>query len=287
MVSFPSGPNPSPSCRSQLPGELYDSIIDAMDRALLPNAALVARAWYPRSMHNLYSVIELTSRTGFDLLVVQLRASSRVKAWLATTRHVIIRGAHREPPSLTRTREQFLCAFPLVFAAALPSLRQLELHQESLSLVHPTFYLCLGQFREITSLHLTRVEFHSIVPFQRVVCAFPELKTLSVCNLKIKCLGKASLKPHQHRTNAQLQHIHLMYLSLGTLRAIASCLVHSALCSSLQSVHVDFYAASERDNSVAVENPVNGVLRASGSSLTTFQETDDRSLRHGEIHAWR
>lgn len=285
MVSCPSGPSPSPSCRFQLPGELYDSIIDAMDRALLPNAALVARAWYPRSMHNLYSVIELKSRTGFDLLVAQLRASSRVKAWLATARHIIIRGADREPLSLARTRKQYLGAFPLVFAAALPSLRQLEFHQESLSLVHPTFYLCLAQFRDITSLHLTRVEGCSIFPFQRVVCAFPQLKTLSVCDLKIKCLGNASLKPHRHRTNAQLQHLHLMFLSLGTLRAIASCLAHSALCSSLQSVHVDFYAPSERDNFVAVENPVNEVLRASGSSLTTFQETDDRSLRHGEIYA--
>lgn len=279
---LPSSSRVSPS--PQLPIEIYANIIDLMDRPMLPVVALVAWAWYPWSMHNLYSLIELKSRTTYDLLVMQLRTSPRVQNWLATTRQVIVHEPHHElPEAVAQHHEQFLDAFPLVFATALPSLQQLEF-QGLRSSMHPTFSRALCQFRDLTSLHLACVTLSSIAPFSRVVRAFPHLETLSVSDIKIERLAQASLPPQTLRTSVRLHHLHLRHLEVDTLRVIANWLVGSApLCSSLRSVVVDYYAPLGHSLFVETDNPVDEILEASGSFLETFQETDDRSLRHGEV----
>ncbi|KAH9911388.1 uncharacterized protein B0H18DRAFT_1128764 [Fomitopsis serialis] len=46
-------------------------------------------AWYPRAIHNLYSVVGIRNRASFDMLFKQSRTSPRVMRWLTSTRILI------------------------------------------------------------------------------------------------------------------------------------------------------------------------------------------------------
>ncbi|KAH9931438.1 uncharacterized protein B0H18DRAFT_83951 [Fomitopsis serialis] len=161
--------------------EVFELIIDCLDMSSLTTAGLVCAAWYSRAMHNLYFIVELHDRKGFDLLSQQCRTSPRVRRWLATARQLIASDRPKLPPGKERKDRKnscFLHALPLALGHVLSGVQVLSITRFHPNATPLPFFLALSHFESVTSLTLLHCRLSNISQLRRLVCAFPRLKHL-------------------------------------------------------------------------------------------------------------
>ncbi|TFY55924.1 hypothetical protein EVJ58_g7945 [Rhodofomes roseus] len=224
-----------PTLIDRIPLETFEGIIDQMDHPSLPVAALVCKAWHHRATTNLYSTVEIISRTNYHLLVERFRTSSHVQQMLARTRTIIVKGF-----SYPVTRATFLDSLPLVFATALPALRTFAIYGALRPAMHPTFYRALRQFGHLLSLRLSDVRLSNVTELQRVVYAFPNLQALHLRGVTLVHTDSACCR-YQLPTHTPLEYkLKQLELFLDEregerpyLTCITNWLVGSTICASL------------------------------------------------------
>ncbi|KAH9924062.1 uncharacterized protein B0H18DRAFT_445285 [Fomitopsis serialis] len=248
----------------RFPIEVFENIIDRMDNQYtLYQATQVCAAWYPRAMRNLYYTIHIRRRRSFDMLSTQLRASPRVKQWLATTRELRVAdddfgGGGRNP--------RFLDAVPPALGRAMSRVQRLainRLHRD----VHMTFFPALSQFSSIESLELSWRSLN-LSQLRRIIYKFPRLTTLALIDITdtqhstVSSVGVTSFRPPSD--------IHLRRLSIkNTLSGktkVIDWIAQSGLCISLEDLTVCVDCKSSREG-----NNISALLKAAGSSLTRLQ----------------
>ncbi|KAH9926787.1 uncharacterized protein B0H18DRAFT_332855 [Fomitopsis serialis] len=267
----------------RIPIEIYEKIIEHMDRSTLPNASLVSRAWYPRATFQLYHTIVIARRARYDLLVEQLRTSSRVQRWLQSTHKVVLGYDTRGQPWF-RAGIPFLDAFPLVFGHACPSLQVLDIRWILRPNMHPTFHRALRQFQHITALRLHHIELSNIAQLRRIVHAVMSLEELVLDNLSLSqpqlpdsAGARFQDDPFRGPCNIRLKRLRVEANDNRHIKAfgrIAYWLACSGICSSLIEL-VTFFDGE----TVLATEPVNRLLEVSAQSLTSFHCQSHLELR--------
>ncbi|KAH9911390.1 uncharacterized protein B0H18DRAFT_364047 [Fomitopsis serialis] len=258
---------------ARIPLEVFEFIVDEMDRPTLVAAALVCAAWYPRAMHNLYHPLEIRSRRSFNMLFKQIRASPRVEGWLASTCQLVVnecqdlKDDHFPSIDVYDNGLRFLQALPLALTGLMPRLRILRISHARLCFIPTYFFLALSRFESVKSLTLFECRLNSITQLRRIVSAFPRLTDLTM-----------SVHFTQHAASyagASLfwlpSHIRLRYLNVHvhdeSMVTFLDWMMHSGLCTSL--AELTFISTNFSSTARA---PINNLLEAVGGSLTRFCE---------------
>ncbi|KZT07647.1 uncharacterized protein LAESUDRAFT_811908 [Laetiporus sulphureus 93-53] len=164
-----------------MPLEVWERVIDNLigDSQTLYRCALVCRTWYPRSLHNLYIAISISSRRNWDYLSDLLRRVPRLRQQFKTARHLQI--CDRSTfMSLASTQ-----LFPFILGMHLKALRTLRLTNGTCDQSFPPgFFLYLGQLASLTELTLSAYHIHSGHLTQFVV-AFPRLERLVLEDIRV------------------------------------------------------------------------------------------------------
>ncbi|KAH9839372.1 uncharacterized protein C8Q71DRAFT_722314 [Rhodofomes roseus] len=244
-----------------------------MDYCDLPIAALVSRAWYARSTHNLYYVVHIKSRKSFNSLVEQSRRSPRVKQMLTTTHQLLV--AHEDRRS---QQKPFLDALPLVFSNALPLLEILTINAALRPSMHPTFFLALSHFERLVTLELYRVELCNITELRRIVRAFPRLEELGLDSVTMmQAYPPNNGSPHLARPSSCLQSsIKLQRLQIGGSSGSHNLLANVAL----REVTLALYAINDP------EDPQDGWQSMADKLRVTLSTVRSHRLEHITVNFW-
>ena len=158
-----------------VPIELVEAIIDHLqsDEKSLKACSLVCKAWTHRARFNLFARLNLHAGNAEKIL----SSESRIKMMPFIRRLCLIRNWD----GATKTR-----AWDEIVAMLIDfhNVRCLELI--NVDLVNSAFPICgvlASQFTHIVALHLIGANFLSFDSFENVVCAFPCLETLALCNV--------------------------------------------------------------------------------------------------------
>lgn len=188
-----------------LPYEIWEGIIDWLlsDRQALRACAVTCRAWYYPCMINIMHTIILSRRAQLDCLRALLVAKPYLAGFVHTLYITRNRGSKAAP---------HLAAFPSVLVGKLPKLKTILVDGCSwdATAFHPTFYWLLSEFKSVTELCFIHTTFSNIEQFGRVVCAFPNLSTLSchgACWAKARDFNWTAYKPPGRRV--RLTHLTL------------------------------------------------------------------------------
>lgn len=264
------GPDLSPlpslpdSSHSRLPFEIYETVIDKLERPVLPRAALVCNAWYPRSARNLYSFsIEIRTRASFHMLFKQLTTSPRVKRWLATTRELVI-----EEPTWGAC---FLCTVPLVFCRVMVSLQSLSLDCSPRARRWSLFASAISQCKSVVSLRLISFAYNDACQFRQIVLGLPALEELVLCNpgAQVKRLAGAhpfpSIVCSPDSRQPRLRRLCIDPIQWRTFVHELDWLSCSPICASVRDFEVRSFGGSSGS-----ATSIDQLLRTFGPSLLHF-----------------
>ena len=158
-----------------VPIELVEAIIDHLrsDRRSLKACSLVCKAWTHRARFNLFACLDLHAGVAKRILI----SESRVKM-MPYIRHLCLIGSSYDPTKLHAWDEivPMLNDFHNVRCLGLSGF-DLE------SSTSPNCGVLASQFTHIVALHLIDVRSLSFDSFANVICAFPCLETLALCNV--------------------------------------------------------------------------------------------------------
>jgi len=254
---------------ARFPLEIFEDIIDRMDKYTLLAAAQVCAAWYPRAMRNLYYTVYIWKRRCFDMLFKQCRASSRVKQWLATTRELRVTDGHSR--AVRGRNPRFLHAVPLALGHTMSRVQRLAINGLRGDM-HATFYLALSQFSSVESLQLYLCSLN-LSQLRRIIYTFPLLTTLILEEIDV--VPHDAVSPVVTTSFHSPYDIHLRYLRIKD-RAQNSRLIHwiahSGLCISLEDLVIWGDEESLRES-------VSALLKSAGSSLTRLESNSV----HGDL----
>ncbi|KAH9926975.1 uncharacterized protein B0H18DRAFT_1004778 [Fomitopsis serialis] len=147
--------------------------------------------------------------------------------------------------------------------------------------MRPEFFRALPHFTSLKSLHLSFCKLNSLCQLGRIICAFPQLKHLSLEGWIIADQGSSNHTGVIHLqswTNIRLQ---LLQITLDTsheaeeYKTIIEWIVRSGICNSLE--HLMVWAAGSR------RLPLTLLLEAAGPSLIHYFEDKFPSRCHGTL----
>ncbi|KAH9931433.1 uncharacterized protein B0H18DRAFT_1116247 [Fomitopsis serialis] len=253
---------------ARIPLEVFGLIIDEMDQFTSAAAALVCTAWHPRAMRSLYRIVNISSRTSFDILIKQCRASPHVKRWLATTRELVANDYERSYGN--SKHHPFLQVLPIALVHAMPGVRTLCMRGGNLRFIRPTFFLGLLHFKAVTSLTLCGCKLNNLEQLWRIIWAFPQLTDLSITGIELTqelggpacCPGATPVQsPRLQRLNIDID------VKSAVLVTFIDCMTHSGCFTSLKELRP--WLVYKFENSL--EN-LTKALEATGGSLTLYHE---------------
>lgn len=227
---------------SALPPEVVERIIDclAVDQQALRSCTLVAREWYPRSVHHLYAILSPWSPRQFDALV-RIRNQPRVAAALKEVHTLDLW------PGIVRSRSNAKNIFPIPWYYRVPlmlgrpcpnvttlNLRGLDftrvpVHADPLVVGFP-------QFAKLRKLTLRSVSFRNLQQLQACVSAFPVLEALVVPGLSFRKYPQEG-EPRDIPCVAEKRPA-LVYL-WSNERYLWTWLMHTSTARTLRSLRID------------------------------------------------
>ncbi|EMD41197.1 hypothetical protein CERSUDRAFT_89781 [Gelatoporia subvermispora B] len=211
-----------PLSPGSLPGELWDSILKIVD----DGRALLAAGCTCKALRDIVKeIIEKRRRIGlFDL------ASD-------PTRGYFLRGAKIEVvrlPSWLSTYDMKSLRLPrLVIMSSLSG--------RSLALALP-MRCALSALTSVTSLTLTDIHFSSFPNFARLVCALPNLATLSLRAVTVNDRGSPTLKGAYFARDLHLKELEIEDCAFGESHPIWNLLTAPSLSDSLKHIDVHSHA---------------------------------------------
>ncbi|KAH9921762.1 uncharacterized protein B0H18DRAFT_1019966 [Fomitopsis serialis] len=238
-----------------------------MDQPTSAAAALVCTAWYLRAMRSLYRIVEISSRTSFDMLFKQCRASPRVKRWLTTT-HELVADDNELIYQENQKGHPFLQALPIALVHAVPSVRTLRITGGNLRFMQPTFFLGLSRFKDVTSLFLRECKLNNVEQLRHIICAFPKLTELSITRIDLtqRLRGPACYVGATLVQSPSLRHLQIDVGS-DSMVAFIDWMMHSGYFTSLEELRPWIPCKVEH----LMEN-LSKVLETAGASLTLYHE---------------
>ncbi|KAH9915087.1 uncharacterized protein B0H18DRAFT_1042851 [Fomitopsis serialis] len=260
-----------PELADRVPWDVCDHIISSLvgDQDALCRLALVSRAWNERATAVLFSDVTIRSSIMLDSLARLAVQDPRVRAHLAKTRMLRLRQRTAQEKATA-----FVHAVPLVLGTLLPGLRCVKMEHCPKTAVHPTFFISLPVFKSVTSLKLCFFLLHSFSELRRIICAFPQLRTLSIHYANVlQSTTRRTALANAHSLDRALPRssVKLEYLSLGW-----------DMPASLASELVDWLVGSSALDALSMMElylrepermpPMNRLLEAAGSSLLWLRE---------------
>ncbi|KAF9816846.1 hypothetical protein IEO21_03820 [Rhodonia placenta] len=179
------------SCAPGLPLELHENIIDCIrtgarwglgeaERQTLIACALTCRSWLPRSLANLVHTIHLDERSRMIAVAALLEARPFLQPMVT---NVSISNTGISGPEDSNLPP--LPIFPVLFMRKMSTLQHLTISFHTFpSATTRDFYQCFAEFTSITSLNLSSVEFSSAHDFAHLILIMPNLRELTLSNVK-------------------------------------------------------------------------------------------------------
>ena len=158
-----------------VPMELVEAIIDHLqsDRSSLKACSLVCKSWTHRTRFNLFACLDLHAGVAKRVLSSEFRVKM-----IPFKRHLRLIGSWYESTKPCPWDE----IAPMI--VGFHNVRCLGLFDFGLeSSTNPISGVLASQFTHIVALHLVEVRFSRFASFANVICAFPCLETLALCDV--------------------------------------------------------------------------------------------------------
>ncbi|KZT73216.1 hypothetical protein DAEQUDRAFT_459094 [Daedalea quercina L-15889] len=253
----------------ELPVEIWERIIDHLwiYPECLQRCALVCKAWNARSRFHLVSAINLRdSRSAYrlaTLLTHHPQLAGRVK-------RVGIWGAPmRETPGPI----PHLGTFTLMLAKKLAAVETLAISAAEWQsrTMHPDIFLHLSTTINVVNLWLYRVTFLSKITFARLICALPNLRTISCVDVTIHST-ESVLSAFPSR-RARIKEIKLGGPSDDVVGLITQCL---RLAGGVEVIRTGYKLSKTRN--AASKHAISSLIEHAGPALKVLDIQLSRPL---------
>ncbi|KZT02890.1 uncharacterized protein LAESUDRAFT_729666 [Laetiporus sulphureus 93-53] len=258
--------NPQP----RLPPEICERIIDHLDpyplkwnddRQTLLNCALVCRGWYSESRAVLFEEPSLRTRRG---AMAFARSLTQMPLLDARVRRLEIGYS---------TTVLELASILVMLAGKLPKLASLSVYRVSFEHMRSLAFWSLHEFSHLTSLELEYVTLPSASPFFQVISSFPQLQSLTCCNLHWS--KPTSMAPLPERHHMPLTTVTSLEYDLSCFEGIGHILLSLLDQAMLETLRL------RSPVSAAALAFTQGMLNIAGKSLEKA-EIGFRALRPGD-----